>query len=181
MNPNDIRDLETLRRVAAERSLDYLFFWGHSGNRDKAWLSQWHPTSFEVDGVRYATAEHYMMERKARLFEDEDMAAQIIEAPTPAAAKKLGRKVRDFVDEVWKAHRFEIVKAASLAKFAQHDALRAYLCSTHGRILVEAAPRDRIWGIGMGASNPKATDPAAWRGLNLLGFALMAARADLMG
>jgi len=53
------------------------------------------------------------------------------------------------------------------------------LRSTKDKILVEASPKDAIWGIGLGASNPKASDPRAWRGLNLLGFALMEARQEL--
>jgi predicted NAD-dependent protein-ADP-ribosyltransferase YbiA (DUF1768 family) len=46
-------------------------------------------------------------------------------------------------------------------------------------MLVEASPRDCIWAIGMGASNPNARDPARWRGANLLGFALMEVRERL--
>jgi len=53
------------------------------------------------------------------------------------------------------------------------------LIATGDRVLVEASPRDTIWGIGMGASNPDAKDPTKWRGRNLLGFALMEARASL--
>jgi len=49
------------------------------------------------------------------------------------------------------------------------------------RVLVEASPLDRVWGIGLAADDPRAADPAGWRGLNLLGFALMEARDLLSG
>ena len=47
-------------------------------------------------------------------------------------------------------------------------------------IFVEAAGRDTIWGIGLGSKNPKARDPATWRGLNLLGFALTEVRQRIV-
>ncbi|OXR44842.1 hypothetical protein B7C42_02796 [Nocardia cerradoensis] len=50
------------------------------------------------------------------------------------------------------------------------------LLATGERVLVEAGPMDRIWGIGLAADDPRAEDPAQWKGLNLLGFALMDAR-----
>ena len=46
-------------------------------------------------------------------------------------------------------------------------------------ILVEAAGRDMIWGIGLGQNNPKSRDPLLWRGRNLLGFALTVVREQL--
>jgi predicted NAD-dependent protein-ADP-ribosyltransferase YbiA (DUF1768 family) len=46
-------------------------------------------------------------------------------------------------------------------------------------VLVEVSPRDRVWGIGLAATSERAEDPRQWRGLNLLGFALMSARAAL--
>ena len=47
-------------------------------------------------------------------------------------------------------------------------------------MLVEASPLDRIWGIGLAADSEFAEVPSRWRGLNLLGFALMEARARLV-
>ena len=47
-------------------------------------------------------------------------------------------------------------------------------------ILVEASPLDTIWGIGLGQDNPKAQHPQTWRGENLLGFALMMTREQLV-
>jgi ribA/ribD-fused uncharacterized protein len=179
-------DLMTLREAALKgQRFDYLLFYGHKPRTDgtvgSECLSQWYGAGFSLDGVRYATAEHFMMAGKARLFGDDEMLAEIVDAAGPSEAKKLGRQVRNFDDKVWKQSRFDIVVAGSKAKFEQNDSLREYLLSTGDRVLVEAAPRDRIWGIGMGKANPAAQNPKSWRGQNLLGFALMRARAAIRG
>ncbi|MEO3843713.1 NADAR family protein [Streptomyces sp. CNZ287] len=172
-------------RAAAEegRKLKYLYFWGHRPKRqdvvDAACLSQWWPVEFEVDGVGYATAEHWMMAAKARLFGDEAAVARILATRHPGAAKAEGRKVRGFDEAVWEEHRFAAVVRGNLAKFGRHPGLGAYLLGTGSRILVEASPVDRVWGIGLAATDDRAQDPGAWRGLNLLGFALMEVRATL--
>ncbi|MGN6746782.1 NADAR domain-containing protein, partial [Neisseria sp. P0024.S002] len=44
---------------------------------------------------------------------------------------------------------------------------------------VEASPVDAIWGIGLAQDDPRAQNPLQWRGLNLLGFALMKVRDEL--
>ncbi|TCJ95205.1 NADAR family protein [Nocardia alba] len=162
----------------------YLAFWGHSPRRDgtigSSSLSQWWPATFVVDGVEFASAEHYMMWRKAMLFEDATTAAKILGAGHPSQAKKLGRQILDFDEKIWERARFDIVVAGTVAKFGQDDALRSYLVGTGSRVLVEASPVDRIWGIGMAADDPHALDPGRWKGLNLLGFALMRARDELV-
>ena len=60
----------------------------------------------------------------------------------------------------------------------QSETMKTQMAET-GTILVEAAPRDQIWGIGCGRNNPKAHDPNLWRGRNLLGFALTHVREKL--
>ncbi|MBX7192658.1 MAG: NADAR family protein [Sandaracinaceae bacterium] len=180
----DRRDL--IARVEAGERPEYLFFWGHTPKPAQSppevgpWvLSNWFPSPFEIDGVRYATNEHWMMAEKARLFGDDDALAAVLAAETPAEAKAIGRAVRGYDDARWAAVRFERVALGCEAKFASRAALRAYLVGTRSLVLVEASPRDVVWGIGMGASHVDATDPRKWRGLNLLGFALMQARARL--
>lgn len=184
MPDQPIRSVEEL--VASTRQGQrpkYLFFWGHtppaSGAIGPYVLSQWFPSPFEVDGERFATAEHWMMVGKARLFGDHEAAAEILAAPSPAQAKNLGRTVRGYNDAVWEQHRFDIVARGSEAKFASTPELRSYLAGTGRRVLVEASPHDRIWGIGLTGDDPAAANPETWRGLNLLGFALMEARSRL--
>lgn len=122
-----------------------------------------------------------MMAGKARLFGDTQTERQVLEAPSPARAKALGRQVRGFDEAVWAERRYALVLAVSLAKFGQDAELGAYLRGTGNRVLVEASPLDRIWGIGLAADDPRSRRPSAWRGLNLLGFALTEARDELAG
>jgi len=179
--PRNLEELcESVRRGVQPK---FVFFWGHTPAKDgrlgHECFSQWFAAAFEIDGVSFPTAEHFMMWSKARLFGDDVVAAKILAAAHPAAVKELGREVRSFVDSVWVLHRFETVVRANVAKFSQNRILGDYLLATDSSVLVEASPRDRIWGIGLGAAHVDAKNPLAWRGLNLLGFALMAARAEL--
>ncbi|MFF0649307.1 NADAR family protein [Streptomyces tendae] len=172
-----------LARVRAGARIKYLCFWGHrprpDGSIGPSCLSQWWPSPFTVDGVQYATAEHWMMAGKARLFADAEAERRVLAAAHPAGAKKAGRLVRGFDEAVWERERFRIVVEGSVHKFASDPALRAFLLGTGGRVLVEASPVDRVWGIGLAADDEAAQDPERWRGPNLLGFALMAARERL--
>ena len=161
----------------------YLFFWGHrppaGGGVGKGCLSQWWPAPFTVNGVRYPTAEHFMMAGKALLFGDPQLAEQIVTVSHPGAAKALGRKVPGFDEQRWAAQCFGIVVAGNVAKFSQHPELGQFLLATGDRVLVEASPQDRVWGIGLAADDERAATPRTWQGLNLLGFALMEVRHRL--
>ena len=163
----------------------YLFFWGHQPAKDgsigKSCFSQWFEAAFVVDGERYATAEHFMMAEKARLFGDETTRRHVLAARTPGEAKKLGRQVADFDEAVWLRERFGIVVRANHAKFSQNPPLSVYLMGTGERVLVEASPVDAVWGIGLAADDINAARPGQWPGLNLLGFALMEVREALRG
>ena len=160
---------------------DFLFFWGRKRGDSREVgpfaFSQWHKSPFEVGGVVYHTAEHWMMAEKARLFEDPKAEAKILKYLQPRDAQNMGREIRNFNQEVWDAHKFEIVRQGSIHKFEQNDLLRGYLLGTGDRVLVESSPVDEVWGIGLKDSDPKARDPLTWKGTNLLGFALTEARA----
>lgn len=180
---SDIHDVESL--IAAARGgwrPTFLFFWGHTPKGASIGmhvLSQWWPAMFSINNQSYPTAEHYMMAEKARLFGDEETYAHILAAADPAQAKAFGRRVRGFDEQVWAAHRFQIAIRANTAKFEQNAELKDWLIGSGDAVLVEASPVDRIWGIGLAADDKRASHPDTWRGLNLLGFALMKVRAAL--
>lgn len=164
-----------------ENRPELLLFYGHRVTKTvtETCLSQWYPCQFEVEGVTYTSAEQYMMAEKAKLFGDEEIRSAILNTSDPRRCKALGRKVKNFDQTVWKKERCKIVKKGNFEKFMQNDALRNFLLSTGDKVLVEASPTDRIWGIGLGKNNPDALKPENWRGENLLGFLLMDVRAAI--
>ncbi len=162
---------------------NFLFFWGHQPSKDGALsnscLSQWWLGEFEVEGITYKSAEHWMMAKKAELFNDSEILEKILQSSTPAEAKKLGREIKNYDDAVWIKNRFNIVKQGNLHKFSQRKDLKSFLIGTKNQILVEASPVDFIWGIGMASNDENSKNPSMWKGLNLLGFALMEVRDEL--
>lgn len=163
------------------------------------WGSQWYHSRFTskltiaapegaegerstAETVTFPTAEHWMMVQKALLFRDADVARQIMDVTGTGSAdmayiKSLGRKVRGFDEETWVAKREEIVLEGTLLKFRQNAGLKAKLLATGEKRLVEASPRDRIWGVGFGEKNAL-SQRDRW-GLNLLGKALEETRRIL--
>jgi ribA/ribD-fused uncharacterized protein len=142
-------------------------------------FSQWYRCSFRVGDLSFMCAEQFMMHGKARLFDDADIAAKILAADHPRDHKALGRKVKNFDDGAWKRAREKIVMDGNRAKFTQNPELRDVLLATKGTTLVEASPYDKIWGIGLSATDPRAQDSTQWKGQNLLGKILTALRDEL--
>lgn len=155
----------------------------------------------------FATAEHHMMFHKTKVFGDNASAELILKGTTeviveklpftnmmqmddtkttykttyisPKEAKTLGRSLKNFCPEIWDKYKLGVVYRGNLAKFTQHPKLKEYLLSTGNKILVEASPYDKVWGIGLGKNDPRVYDPNLWLGQNLLGFILMDVRETI--
>ncbi len=116
------------------------------------------------------------MSEKAKLFNDQEIYQLILKDNVQAKIKKLGRQVKNFNKEIWDKNKENIVVNGNVLKFSQNEDLKDFLIETGDKILVEASPHDKIWGIGMDANNPDVYDPNKWKGENLLGFSLMQVR-----
>ena len=152
-----------------DKNNKYYFFFG-------GFCSQWAPTPFYEKGIKYNTAEQYMMSSKAMVFNDAETLKKIRNTTDPKRQKSLGRKVKGFSDDVWDKYKYQVVKKANLLKFSQDENLMKMLIDTYPKIIVEASPYDVIWGIGMNANEEGINDEKNWRGTNLLGKVLMEIR-----
>src|SRR4051812_41429734 len=101
-------------------------------------FSQWSASPFVIDGIRFATAEHYMMWFKDQVFGG-GLSQRILEARTPREAKALGRIVPNFDQFIWTAVAKPGVFRGNVAKFTQNKSHLKALMQSEG-LLVEASP-----------------------------------------
>ena len=146
---------------------NYFFFWGGI-------LSNFHP----IHGNAF-TSEKIYMAHKAMAFNDVETFNLITNSKTPREAKKLGRKVKGFDQAKWDELKVPAMLNALNVKFLACEEFRETLEGSKDRILVEASPQDRIWGIGFDEENALANIDN-W-GENLLGKCLMQIRHDNFG
>lgn len=151
----------------------HLFFWDTIYSQ---WFGFENKYMFVDNGKHFFTAEHYMMYHKAGVFGDEETQKQILNVNCPRTVKALGRSIKNFSDEVWDKHKFDIVVRGNYLKFSQNEDLLEIMNNHKHLILVEASPVDKIWGIGLHYSDKKCLDESQWCGQNLLGKAIMEAR-----
>lgn len=164
---------QNTKATASSREEKFHFFW-----QTKSPFAQWHASKYELGGFTYCSAEQGMMHRKALLFNDQTIAATILGTNKARTIKALGRKVKGFDPKVWNQQKEQIVYDNSVAKFTQNPNLLDALMCAEGR-LVEAAPNDAIWGIGITEAQAKKMPPEKWPGSNLLGKILTRVRDDI--
>lgn len=188
------KPLDSSQGQAQESNTSYLFF--HMPNAKHGEFCQWFPSIFTVskakiselvgrdideadpDGsITFNCAEQFMMFCKAARFTDRTHQAEILASSSPKEQKSLGRKTVGFTHDEWDPIKSEVVEAGNMAKFTQNEHLGRKLLATGDRILVEAASRDRVWGIGYNEN--RAMNFRQHWGENLLGKALMETRAQL--
>jgi len=155
---------------------DYVFFW-KSGSP----FSNWHPAKYVHDGIEFNCSEQGIMWSKAMLFDDENVASAILRCNSTEQKqmKSLGRDVNHFKERVWKNNKMSIYHTHCYEKFSQNSPLREKILETTGKILAEASPDDRVWGIGLHEKNAKIIIPKKWPGENLLGLLLNNIRDQL--
>ncbi len=155
----------------------YIFFFG--ANNEYGFLSNWYESSFQPSILdrRVSCAEQGMMLIKAAVFDDGEAFDKIANATKPAECKAIGRTIKNFNPVVWNELSTGLVYSILINKFLSSQDLFNSLISTGDKILVEASPYDRIWGIGYDKNT--ALDNIDNWGENRLGKCLMYVRESI--
>ena len=168
------QEMTTSHKEASPREAYYFFYQTASP------FSNFHSAAYTLHGETFHSSEQGFMYGKAILFDDMNTASKILQAKTPAVAKKLGREVKHFNVSTWNKNKISIMRENVLAKFSQNEKLKMKLLELgNNKKFVEASPNDKIWGIGLREDVAKDIDENKWPGENLLGKVLDSVREEL--
>lgn len=150
----------------------HVFFWNGV-------FSNFYPCKIRYNKMLFSSTEMIFMWEKALFFGDKDAANSILFSSDPAICKKIGRSIKNFDAELWSSVSYDIMVKANYEKYTQNSRLKFELLNTIPKILVEASPYDKIWGIGLHVHDDAVLDENNWNGQNLLGKALMEVREKI--
>lgn len=157
----------------------YVFFWKEKPfcNFTRCRIKYEWPDSKDGEAIYFSSSEQMFMWFKAIYFGDFVIADKILQTDDPETARRLGREVKNYDDEVWNTERVYWMLQAVSAKFMQNKNLRKQLCDPKydNLTFVEASPYDKIWGIGFN-ENIAEDNQEIW-GKNNLGTILNHVRA----
>ena len=173
-----VRRKKIVKKAEAAAALPEILFFFSKEPENKE-FSNFYETEFELDGVKYKSAEHAYQGLKAKTFGDDEAFEKIQKAKSAQSAKAAGKKVKDFKEETWKEKKDEAMKTILRAKFTQNLELRKKLLDSGDKVIANADSRDKYWGIGTSANTTMAKDPAKWKGENKLGKMLEELRTTI--
>ena len=124
-------------------------------------FSNFHNTTFVIDGEKFPTSEHYIQYQKAMLFGDTYTANAILKAKTPFEAKKLSYQIKGTNKDEWRERGYDICFQGISEKFNQNPNLMNMLKATKGFVLAEAS-NDRLWGTGIPLRDKHTLSQTSW-------------------
>ena len=129
--------------------------------------------------LKFENSEQAFMWYKADTFKDDRIRKLIEVTSNPKIVKGLGRQIENYDESIWDRDRFDKMVYVNELKFSQNPFYGKALLNTENRIIVEASPYDKIWGVGLLEDDPLILDEKNWKGLNLLGKALREVRSKM--
>lgn len=157
------REDDFRRERGEDASPEEILFYGVGD--EYGFMSNFAPAPVRLKGRVWPTTEHYFQAQK---FAGTRHEGEVRAAKTPMIAARMGRDRSRPLRRDWESVKVSVMRDAVMAKFVQHDDLRAQLLATGDAPLVEHTENDSYWGDGGDGS-----------GQNMLGRILVEVRAAL--
>ena len=141
-------------------------------------LSPWsnlHKSPFELNGIKFTTAEQWIQYTKSNLFGDTLTSDQILNSETAMEAKRLSYNIQGYDPKIWHEKGYHLCLPGIKAKFIQNPPLLKMLKTTSPKLLVESTI-DKTWGTGVPLKENDALNREKWHNSGWLSSMLLDVR-----
>ena len=143
-------------------------------------MSNFYQCVVTLDGIDFKSSEHAYQWRLAKYFGRDDLAQDILEAPTPGRAKELTSQIQKHLNGSWHEHKLNVMKEILMSKAESCKEFRDALIESRDKKLVETVKSDRFWSCGLTPLEAQTTKPLYYPGENHLGRLLELVRDHLI-
>lgn len=144
-------------------------------------LSNNYPCKFTIDGVKYCCGVQFLEAQKAKVFQNDDVYEEIMNARNESEVLKCSNKLTNYDEVVWKQHFEEYAMMVLQSRVSSDSQFREYIKNIKEDIIVYSNKDDLISGNGLTMFDTNANNPLYWDGSNLWGFCVMQMRDKLTG
>ena len=159
-------DLDTTK-LCSKSDEDVLAFFGELHP-----FSNFHQSSFSLEGNIVHSSEQYIQWKKACFFGDISTQERLLNSEDALECKNIARDIRDFNRANWNSAAEEQCSEGIKQKFLQNPHLMQLLTATGKKTIVESS-YDDIWGTGLPLSDSGCLDRSKWKSTGILGRTLM--------
>ena len=142
-------------------------------------FSNFHQSSFSLEGNIFHSSEQYIQWKKACFFGDIAAQENLLNSEDALECKNIVRDIRDFNRANWNSSAEEQCFEGIKQKFIQNPHLGHLLTTTGKKTIVESS-YDDTWGTGLPLSDPDCLNRSKWKSIGILGRTLMNIRELLL-
>ena len=142
-------------------------------------LSNHYLSTFKVNGERFNCGEQFIITQKARCFNDQEIVTAVSKETNPVKQKALGKSIKNYNHEQWKAKAAEMITPGLVQKFMQCEEAKCKLLKTEQRKIIEANQYDSFLGAGLALHDANIWKPETHKGKNLMGTILEKVRETI--
>lgn len=172
----DLPDDLAPRQFAEKNNNEMIVFGGIFSNFTP--FSNWYECNVPYKGHIFRSTEQAYQFAKSEFCGDAVSSLKIIHATDPNSAKKLGSKVKGFIDADWEEVKLDIMYEIVKIKFSENPELKAELLKTSNMSFAESGI-DNCYATGLSFTSPEVYNSSKWIGKNKLGEMLSQIRQEI--
>ena len=143
-------------------------------------LCNYYPCKINVYNHTFRSSEHGYQWCFCRHIGRDDLAEEVLLAPSAAKAKEISSRVPSQLHGTWHQYKRGVMREILTAKVKCCPEFRQALIDSEGKSLVEAVKSDRFWSSGLNPRDVMTTNMMYYPGENQLGQLLEHIRLQLI-